>query len=162
VPTAPTMQATINLEITICTSRWASALPVGERKRRLVAVLWAALGQAAACQCPPVYRRRDQSTMARREYISRLRWWSSSWTLAAHFRDSRRSSIEISANQVAPLFGIELCGNADRIRYPTCIGWRKNPKKRALVGSGARFRGLRGHCLARAADAPPPRRPSVG
>jgi hypothetical protein len=46
------MQATINLEITICASRWASALPVGERKRRLVAVLWAALGQpqlASAC-----------------------------------------------------------------------------------------------------------------
>jgi hypothetical protein len=47
------MQSTINLEITICASRWASALPVGERKRRLVAVLWAALGQAAACQYLP-------------------------------------------------------------------------------------------------------------
>jgi hypothetical protein len=57
------------LETTICASRWASALPVGERKRRLVAVLWAALGQAAACQCLPMYRRRDQSTMARREFI---------------------------------------------------------------------------------------------
>ena len=35
--------------------------------------------------------------------------------LAAHLRHCRRSGIEIRTNQIAPLFGIEPCGNAGRV-----------------------------------------------
>jgi hypothetical protein len=35
--------------------------------------------------------------------------------VAAHLRDRCRSGVDISANQIAPLFGIELGGNAGRI-----------------------------------------------
>ena len=49
VPTASAMQAKTNFQIRIC-QPMASALPVCERRLREVAVLWAALGQAVACQ----------------------------------------------------------------------------------------------------------------
>ena len=36
--------------------------------------------------------------------------------MAAHLRDRRRGGIEIGADQIAPLLGIELRGNAGRAR----------------------------------------------
>jgi hypothetical protein len=50
VPTAPAMQPISTFRLELC-QPMTSVLPVCKRRLRHVAVLWAALGQAAACQC---------------------------------------------------------------------------------------------------------------
>ena len=62
--------------------------------------------------------------------------------LAAHFRHRRRGGIEIGADQVAPLLGIELRGNASRIHQiaehhreiPALAGWAR-PRRRLMASS---------------------------
>ena len=57
--------------------------------------------------------------------------------MAAHLRHRRRGGIEIGADQIAPLLGIEPCGNAGRIHQIA----EHHREIAALAGSfGARFR----------------------
>jgi hypothetical protein len=60
--------------------------------------------------------------------------------LAPHLRDRRRSGIEIRTNQVAPLFGIELGGNAGRIHQIAEHHRDMPPLARSFDRSGDRRR----------------------